>query len=136
MARAAEVDVGVDVRIGWEDEDVDIDVNGFGNEDEEEGLSPVDEERELGDLVEGWFEGEQQQQRQRQVQDQNQDDDFMDAQLDFDDSDVEEAFMQVLSQQEQIQSQQPRQLIGQPIPRIGDGEGDGSGMGDKDAEMS
>lgn len=119
MAREAEGWVGWD-----EEEEVDEEGNVVGEDDEWNGeMSPVDEEREVGELVEGWYEAQREGQGPGQgpnqthggpgvseeEQKQNQEDDFMDAQFDFEDSDVEEVFMQVLSQQErQQQTQQLR----------------------------
>lgn len=109
MLREAEAEVELD----WDDEDVDyLDV-----EDEEQvqpeveaEMSPLDEDAEVGELVNGWYEYEGTRDNQIQQglnrQDDN-DNDYMDAHFDFEDSDVEEAFMQVLSQQEQ----EPEELM-------------------------
>lgn len=118
--------------VGWEGEEEE----GYGEEDREEEewngeMSPVDEEREVGELVEGWYEAQREGQDSNRIQgglgaipeqhtqNQNQDEDFMDAQFDFEDSDVEEVFMQVLSQQEQQQTQQSRD--GSTIAQLGVG---------------
>lgn len=127
----------------WED-DFDLD-------DEDGQMTPIDEDeedlREVEGLVEGWLGsggGGQASQRGILGNEIETETDDMDAQFDFEDSDVEEVFMQVLSQQaqqgngqlpsqshlEQQQQAQQTQEQQQPTP-----SGGGNGDEHEDLEM-
>lgn len=133
MAREAEMlalDEGV----------IEDDMDGLGGIQDMEEMSPVDEETELGALVDEWYQGQEQYPQHPQQgslgdheqgptttasSGHNLDDDFMDANFDFEDPDVEEVFMQVLSQQQQDR--------GEGLDRLGSTT---SADIDRDMEMS